>query len=296
MNNELPKPRLDYIDHPRFAELAQYLSEGIEARRWSEPKFPQLNQRKIGGDSYVLACLLYALGHPLDEVSTALRDCAIAYRQVFVLRGTEPAFPVKKAHLRTHRRTGDMGDLSKLSDANPVGSIDYSLSNSKEGLRAVYCAWAVLDTETGLSLASMLHDPAEATYIGPQSFVCTNDEQLLAYSVRDLLTGKATEMRHSLDILLNDRSVPLDIVLQAKVLHSLIEQHGKVKDRIADYVDWFGAEAQARSNRDDPDFFLCTPAIGLTNLALEQRRLSRNEVNYASAYFPTALAATDTRL
>src|SRR6187399_2329503 len=112
-HNEL---RLKYIDESRFVELAHYLIDGIKRRKSIRPKRPQLNYRQLGGDNYVVACLLYALGHPLSEVSQALSDSAANYLQVFLLAGTEPAFPVKMATIEPGMPATAAIDLSELPD------------------------------------------------------------------------------------------------------------------------------------------------------------------------------------
>jgi hypothetical protein len=280
--NEL---RLKYIDASRFVELAHYLIDGINRRKSIRPKRPQLNYRQLGGDNYVVACLLYALGYPLGEVSRALNDSAINYLQVFLLAGTEPAFPVKIATIEPGMPASSVVNLSELPDLRARDDKDYSMSNSKDGLRAVFSAWAAKDTVTGDRLASLIYDPPEATYIGPVSQVCTTDEQLLAYAVRDYVLGKIDASRMFSEELLNKNAVAAGVRMQASILSCLLTK-SNAKEKLLVYLDWHRSEAQSKMNLDDPDFFLCTPALGLANLAMRAGHLSSKDAEIASPYFP----------
>lgn len=67
---------------------------------------------------------------------------------------------------------------------------DQSLTNSLRGMEAMELGLAAGATDVVCELARWVEDPPGASYLGEDSVVCTTEEQLLAYTTRDLVLGR----------------------------------------------------------------------------------------------------------
>ena len=74
---------------------------------------------------------------------------------------------------------------------HPPGAVDHSLTNSREGLKAVYLALASGEGGLADKLASLLWDPPDATWLSASSVICTRNDHHLAYAVKSLFAGDA---------------------------------------------------------------------------------------------------------
>jgi hypothetical protein len=70
---------------------------------------------------------------------------------------------------------------------------DTSSTNSKDTMRPLCAALVAGKRETALYIAELLADAPDAGYIGPDSEVCTPDEQRIAYSFKYLILGDQKE-------------------------------------------------------------------------------------------------------
>ena len=111
-----------------------------------------------------LGLLRYADGAPLDDVRALFR------------RATE--YTLALFRLRAPREPWQSAD-----------EVDESLTNSRRALEALELALAGRAHDLATTLAPLVWDPPDATYIGPTSVVCTPEEQRLAYALRDLLVN-----------------------------------------------------------------------------------------------------------
>lgn len=107
--------------------------------------------------------LRFADGAPLGEVRTHFR------------RATEYMIAVFRA--RAPRAAWQRAD-----------NVDESMTNSWSGLEAMELALSCGAIDLAETLAPLVWDSPDATYVGPTSVVCTLDQQRLAYALRDLLT------------------------------------------------------------------------------------------------------------
>ena len=77
----------------------------------------------------------------------------------------------------------------KFRDADPEEA-DASLTNSRRGLQTMELALACALRILARTLAYLVWDRRNASYLGPGSVVCTPEEQHLAYALRDALTDQ----------------------------------------------------------------------------------------------------------
>ncbi len=164
----------------RWAEqLAIFCAEAYKEYAASDPSVLGQVDHVFAAD-YALDCALvtYALGADPDDVRVWIKRVAFALGEVFRLRGTTPAFPVT------------VDDGLERQPVTPPGKIDASLTNSRRGLLAMQLALIAGDPSLVEQIAAMVGDPPNATYIGPDSEVCTTEEQGLAYAVKSYLLGQ----------------------------------------------------------------------------------------------------------
>jgi hypothetical protein len=199
---------------------------------------------------YALDCALvtYALGADPDDVRVWIKRAAFALSEVFRLRGTSPAFPV----------TVD-------GAATPPGKLDASLTNSRRGLLAMQLALVAGDPSLVEQIAAMVGDPPDATYIGPNSVVCTTEEQELAYAVKAYLLGEtAVAYFHTAGLAgssspIREQVVAIDALIDRKqgaflsVLDELLAAHTEA--------------AQDPRHVHEPRFLVAIPALAFAALA-----------------------------
>lgn len=196
----------------------------------------------------------YALGAPLDEVREGLVRAAEALAEVFRRRGTTPAFSVEIVAEGT------------AVPASSPGACDFSLTNSRRGLLAMYLALAIDNRSLAEEIAGLVGDPQEADYIGPDSDVCTLDEQQLAYALKSLLLGQdAVAAFYSAGV--GHQSPSLRD--QAAAVSALVGRDpGVFLSALCSLLVDHAAEASEESNSREPRRLICLPALGLAALGI----------------------------
>jgi hypothetical protein len=237
----------------------------------------------VGQTDYVLAaeyaldCAFtnYALGTASEEVRGWLARAANALAQVFRRRGTAPGLVVTNAANGTVPRR----DTSRAPD--------FSLTNSRRGLLAMYAALANGDHRLAEEIAGLVGDPPDASYIGPNSEVCTPEEQQLAYAVKSLLLGKnavaafyATNVGRPSSILHH----------QAAAVNALVNRDASTFLSSLDGVlARHASESDAIQNAREPRRLVCLPALGLAAHALGLDLVTTSSLPVANIYFPGEL-------
>lgn len=122
----------------------------------------------IAGYLRDLGILRYAEGHELEEVAAIFRRSSLYNLKAFSFHGTL----VNKI----------IGDAENLV-------VDHSLTNPNRALQALELALACGATASARSLANHVWAPPYASYIAPDSVVCSPGDQHLAYALRELLLG-----------------------------------------------------------------------------------------------------------
>lgn len=224
------------------------------------------------------ACVTYALGAESGDVRLWLSRAAHLLGQVFALRGTTPPIPVTV-----------IDDMGERHDATPSGP-DQSLTNSRRGLLAMQTALIAGDQELAEQSAELVGDPPNASYIGPDSEVCTPDDQAIAYALKAfLLEQTAVAVFHLGGI---TKGAPPVIRQQAAALSMLIDRdRGAFLTALDRLLEAHAAEAAEPENAREPRRFMCLSAIALTRLAIDRGLVSRDHVPASSIYLPLDLLA-----
>jgi hypothetical protein len=285
--NQQHQPRLKNLDLD-FIQRAlnlgyQMRANNFEAKRRGQIKRLQSAYAGSVDNARLIGLYLYALGHPLPEVRSYLAEAGQYMREVFKLRGTQDSFPVTIV-------TGDArGRIIKQEPLHPPGYIDYSLTNSADGLEGICLALIAGDLELAKSIAEMIGDPEDADYIGLDSEVCTPDQQHLAYAVKHLLL-EDTHMALTELALVNIRTATVDVRCQATMVHAIAAQQRAVfLQGLIDLLDWHQTMARRKMNLNDPDFFLSLPGLGLCVLAFYHGVGQWEQLPGDSVYLPVDL-------
>ena len=123
----------------------------------------------IAGYFRDLGILRYAEGHNLEGVADIFRRSSAYNLKAFSFHGTV---------------------VNKIIGGSESTVVDHSLTNPNSALQALELALACGASEIAVSLAKYVWDPPYASYIAPDSVVCSPEDQHLAYALRELLSGK----------------------------------------------------------------------------------------------------------
>lgn len=234
-----------------------------------------------------LASLHYALGDDLEAVRGYLDDAILGHWHLFAQRGTTRAFPWELVTLPSERHAGEGDAPAEQGEGGGGTDTDFSMTNSRKGLLAMYLALVTKGCQVAQELASLVKDPPNATYIGPRSEICTPNEQRLAYASKALLAEAKGTFFAELEGI-QDPSP--DIAFQEQLLRAL--EAGKADaflDHLRAFLDWHRAEWKLPDNLRNTDLFLNLAALGLCEWALERRIISLEALQVAIPDFPVGL-------
>ncbi len=260
------------VDTSWAEQLAVFCAESYGEYVASDPaELGQINH--VFAADYALDCALVtnALGADSDDVRVWIKRAAFALAQVFRLRGTSPAFTVA---------VDDEGAITQPEQP------DASLTNSRRGLLAMQLALIAGDPSLVEQVAAMVGDPPDASYIGPDSVVCTTEEQELAYAMKAFLLGK-TAVAYFHTTSLGGASSP--IRQQAAAIDALIDgNQAAFLSALDELLAAHTEAARARSHAHEPRFLLAISALALAALASRSGLVDQSRLP-DTPYSPRAL-------
>ena len=279
---------LQYNEQAR-AEVLHELSERLV-------ESTQLLYSMLADHCYDLGLLHYALGSSYEQVGQYLTEAARAYFRVFQLRGTQSVFTATLVELPPVAPKYSATNSSELatetlrgevlrSPLNLPGEVDYSLTNSRIGLRAMFLALISSERDLAHSIAKMVSDPVNATYIGPESEVCTPNEQSVAYAMKWYLLNNSVEASVQLRGL---EDPPEYMAHQASVIQALIDRNWS---RFLSGLSQLLSEHRRRAEIDSHQVasFLCLPGLALSASALLAGLLGQESLPAREIYLPLPL-------
>jgi hypothetical protein len=278
----------------RVVETVESLVEDLKRSIAEDPdKLRQTRESSLAADVSMLAAYHYALNAPWGQVVDELREAAEAELRVFELRGTESPFPATVVTLDIDSAPNAQEVISREPLHSP-GSKDYSLTNSRTGLKSIYIALTSGHVLLAHRLAQLIWDPPGADYIGDQSEVCTPGDQHLAYAVKHHILGSETKAREEIDQVRGERQ---EIALQTPMVKSLLDRDGAAfLIALGSFLKWHEKEAKKKSNRTETDLYLSLPALGLCVLAIRAGVVNVGDLPHGNPHFPVELlqmAATE---
>lgn len=264
------------VDTTWAAQLAIFCAEAYEEYVASNPSALGQVDHVFAAD-YALDCAMvtYALGADPNDVRVWIKRAAFALGEVFRLRGTTPAFPVA------------VDDGLERHAVTPPGEVDASLTNSRRGLLAMQLALVAGDPSLVEQIAAMVGDPPDATYIGPDSEVCTTEEQEFAYAMKAYLLGQiAVAYFHTAGLAGSSSPVREQVV----AIEALIDRDEGAFLAVLDELLAAHAEA-ARDPRHvhEPRCLIAIPALALAALANRSGVIDPSRLPDDDPYLPRAL-------
>ena len=285
-------PRLQDVDTAWATQLVQFLDQQIEGLQHQvqheKESLSQTQYAFLAGYYKDLALLHYALGTQLPEIRTEIAAAAQAYWQVFRLRGTSPAFSAEIVILHD-RPTGDETDSIEQQTIHTPGEMDYSLTNSRTGLLAMYLALIGVGKDLARRIAELVWDPPNARYVAPDSVICTRGEQHLAYALKASLMGQeALVLAELAQITISEG----DIHSQAMILHALHSSNTqRFLQELSKHQTYHLLQARLTEHQKNPDYFLDIPGLAYCALALEASIIQPGQVR-SSFYLPEDLLSS----
>lgn len=278
-----PTPRLDGID----TDWARGVLEALEQERVDIVDDAGALHRQLSQVEYVMLAencrdigmLKYGLGYPLRESRAALAESAKAYLRVFELRGTQAAFEV----------TVVRGEES--TPLHEPGSTDDSLTNSRRGLQALYVGLIARGQTLAQQIARHISDPPGAAYIGPDSEVCTPDDQQLAYAMKALLLENQRDALSQIRF----RSLASPTAQsQAAVIEALItNRKAEFTASLNELLNWHGGQIDDPENQKDILLYFSIPGLALCGQALASALVERGELPEQDVFLPLDLLDDD---
>jgi len=265
-----------HFDARWAAELAEFCAGSYAEYAAMEPGAATQVDSALAADVALdCACVLHALGAPSHDVRIWIARAAYALGEVFRLRGTSAGVP-----------TVVMTEEGAVERTVPGGQ-DNSLTNSRRGLVAMYTALTAGDSELAERTAGLVGDPPGASYLGPDSVVCTPDEQQLAYALKALLLGQTAVAAFQAAV---PDSAPPAIRHQATAMQAMVGQNPQLfLDALDALLVTHGREAADIRHQREPRYFLSLPALGLAALAITSGLVAEPQLPTGYGYFAPQL-------
>jgi hypothetical protein len=309
------EPRLQNIDREWALQLVQFLDQQIAIaaidsgtsgfvqaakkgiddlqremkRKEDAAGASQVQYALLAGYYKDLALLRYVIGSHLNMVRADIATAAQAYWHVFRLRGTSPAFSAEIVTLHD-RPTGDETDHIERRELHDADEMDYSLTNSRTGLLAMYLAVIGEGQDMARRIAELVWDPPDANYIAPESVICTPDEQHLAYALKAYILGQDDRVLPELDLI---RESGVDVRSQAMILRAIHSRNAQsFLEELSKQLAWHLKQAQRSENQKTPEYFLDIPGLALYALALHASIILPGQ-KPDDIYLPVELLSTE---
>jgi hypothetical protein len=283
LTQTVPDPRLDFVDVPWARGVLTAIEQdradilgGVDA---SYPRLLQIEYVMLAEDCKDIGMLKYGLGYPFGETRAAFAEAGKAYLRVFELRGTQTALEVA---------------VVTDQDSKPwhaPGAIDDSLTNSRRGLEAMYVAMVTGDEALARQIAAHVWDPPGASYIGPESRVCTPEDQQLSRAVKALLLDRRSSALSQPYV---GRPVTSSAKAQAEVIDTLMAglKTGFI-DRLADLLEWHRGQIADAANQKDVELLFSVPGLALCRQALGRGLIELSELPQSDVLLPLVLLDDD---
>jgi hypothetical protein len=269
-----------HFDARWAAELAEFCAGSYAEYAAMGPRAATQVDSALAADFALdCACALHALDAPPHDVRIWIARAAYALGEVFRLRGTSAAVP-----------SVVMTEDGAVKDTVPGGP-DYSLTSSRRGLVAMYAALTAGDSELAERTAGLVGDPPGASYLAPNSVVCTPDEQQLAYALKALLLGQTAVAAFQAGV---PDSAPPAIRHQATAVQAMATQNPRLfLDALDALLVTHGLEVADIRRQREPRYFLSLPALGLAALATTSGLVTDPQLPTGHSYFALQLIRPD---
>jgi len=222
-----------------------------------------------------LAKTAYALGLPLAESRSWLRQATAAYRELFALRGTSFS-------KRTRYRDGK---------PLPEETIPEDGYTSVDSFNAALASLTLQDIQCAQELVELAGNTPNAAYVSPRSEVCTTNEQTLSHALNALLSSDMDLAKREAGKLAVRSGTRIE--KQIARIMSAIATDGDVLAERDTLLFYHEQAASRRDSQLDASTWLSLPALGLSFLAMSIRKYESAALATDSIYCPIALLTVD---
>ena len=227
--------------------VAKERAEEFLRARTADPS--QRDFATVYSNAEYVAFYEFALGYPAEKVRQTFAEAATAALEMFYLRGTMEC------------------------RVDQPGTEDYSMTNSRDCLKAICMASIAGKYTLVQQLAERMRDPPKATYIGPNSEVCTSNQQSLAYAVKHLIQNNLesvdTELRR-----ISNRKGEQQVAATAKMVRGMAQKSDALFNEGLLELLFFHRKGVRRE--DDPQRYFSLAGLGLSALALRDGLVSKS--------------------
>lgn len=218
-----------------------------------------------------LAKIAYAVGQPLSECRSWLRQATNAYRELFALRGTTFS-------IRTNYKDGKPLPAEKIPDDGYT---------SVDSFNAAVAALAIHDFDLARELVQLAGHSPNANLVSPRSEVCTNNEQTMSHALNALLESDLELASREASKLAVRRATKIE--KQIGLIISAIATDGDVLSERDALLLHHENLASRRDNQINVSFWLCLPALGLSFLSISFGQYAFADLETDSVYCPMAM-------
>lgn len=215
-----------------------------------------------------LAKISYAVGNPLDECRSYLRQATDAYRELFALRGTS---------FTTHIKYENDQPVSE----ERVADDGYT---SVDSFVAALAALSVQNVPLARELVTLAGQSPNAALVSPQSEVCNSNEQTLSHALNALLAKNLPLAYREASKLQFRRGSQME--KQTATTISTIATEGDVLAELNALLSCHEKLAVRPDHLTDASFWLCLPALGLAYMAVHLGSIQRTDLKTESIYCP----------
>jgi hypothetical protein len=229
-----------------FTAAKKRAEEFLRART-SSPS--QRDFASVYSNAEYVAFYEFALGYPTEKVRQTFAEAATAALEVFHLRGTMEC------------------------RVDQPGTKDYSLTNSRDCLKAICMALIAGKYTLAQQLAELMWDPPKATYIGTDSEVCTSNQQSLAYAVKHLIQNNLESVEKELQRISN-RKGEQQVAAMAKMVRGMAQKSDALfHEGLLELLFYHRKHIR---REDGPQRFFSLEGAGLSALALRDGLVTKS--------------------
>lgn len=224
-------------------------------------------------DLVSLAKKAYALGLPLAETRSWLRQATAAYRELFALRGTSFS-------RRIRYKDG------KPLPEETVATDGYT---SVHSFNAALAALTLGDIDRARELVELAGHSPNAAFVSPRSEICTTNQQTLSHALNALLASEMDLASHEAGKLAVRRATKIEQQI-ALMISAIARGRDVLAERDA-LLFYHEKIASQRDNQRNCGYWLSLPALGLSFLAMHFGEYEPADLETDSVYCPIALFA-----
>lgn len=271
------REELAYIDL-KLAERKLKSAPGRLEKSLANATRPGNKRSQIAYDSCLSECLRiafleYAVHEDLEKTRSFLIRAFEMGNHVFRLKGSY-------SYRRETRTPGKEMVVATITD--------YSMTNSQKGFKVMLIGLLCLDAKQTHAFSQLVEDPEEATYIGPDSEICTPADQQLAYAMKCFLEDDGPG---TMELLKASFASAKDDFTKGQValfMSLLVRNKDRFLQALRVLLGFHAKAAKRKANHIISTWYFCLPALAFAKLALAAGLVKEEDLK-DQPFFPVAM-------